>query len=323
MSASYKNVSEHSLDDLKHYHREATNFFASELMMLKEVIPKITDERQTKAALLLISCTQTGAALLQLANQTDSFTTESIMLSRAFMEKITNFCYASICDEKEYRAFILHPIYKHYYNVTRLREEDLDFDTTSELDTTFLDEKVKARKEKQEKLKNIPIVREALEMFSLRKSNKPSWTNKSLDQRIEEIGKWGNLPWTNKNLNQRIEVIEKWGKLLDVFFTLSKLQYYSDASEALHGSLYGCSYGVGAFDPEFDREKEGELDKKLYKDSACNLLHLGMLIHETFTLISYSADIKEIWGHSYDNRGMALNLHFHILEKKIPGLDKK
>jgi hypothetical protein len=107
-----------------------------------------------------------------------------------------------------------------------------------------------------------------------------------------------------------------------VFFTLSKLQYYSDASEALHGSLYGCSYGVGAFDPEFEREKEGELDKKLYKDSACNLLHLGMLIHETFTLISYSADIKELWNHSYNNRGAALNLHFHILEKKIPGLDK-
>jgi len=296
---SYKSVSEHSLDDLKHYHREATNFFASELMMLKEVIPRITNERQTKAALLLISCTQTGAALLQLANQTDSFTTESIMLSRAFMEKITNFCYASICDAKEYRAFILHPIYKHFHNAGMLKEEDLDFDT---LDTTFLVDRVSARKEKQEKLKKIPIVKEALAMFSETKSN---------------------LPWTKKNLNQRIKVIEKWGKLLDVFFTLNKLQYYSDASEALHGSLYGCVYGVGVFDPEFNQEIESELDKKLYKDSACNLLHLGMLIHETFTLINYSADIKELWSHSYDNRGMALSLLFHILERKIPSLGKK
>ena len=127
---SYKSISGHSLEDLKHYHREAKNFFAAELMMLKEVIPKITDERQTKAALLLISCTQTGAALLQLANQTDSFTTESIMLSRAFMEKITNFCYVSICDEKEYRAFILHPIYKHYHYVGSIkRKDDIDFES--------------------------------------------------------------------------------------------------------------------------------------------------------------------------------------------------
>lgn len=291
----YKSISGHSLDDLKHYHREATNFFASELMMLKEVIPKITDERQAKAALLLISCTQTGAALLQLANQTDSFTTESIMLSRAFMEKVTNFCYVSICDEKEYRAFILHPIYKHYHYVGSIkREDDIDFEN--------LEEGQKLRKEKQEKLKKVAIVQEALQIFS---------------------DKNPKMNWTKKTLNQRIEALEQWGKFLDVFFRLSKIQYYSDASEALHGSLYGCSYGVGAFDPEFDRDKDGELDKKLYKDSACNLLHLGMLIHETFTLINYSSDIKEIWEHSYNNRGMALNLHFHILEKKIPGLDKK
>lgn len=288
----YKSVSSHSLEDLKHYHREATNFFAAELMILKEVIPKITDERQAKAVLLLISCTQTGAALLQLANQTDSFTTESIMLSRAFMEKITNFCYVSICDEKEYRAFILHPIYKHYHYVGSIKLED-DFDR--------LEENQKSRKEQQDKLKKVAIVQEALQIFS---------------------DKNPNMNWTKKNLNQRIEALEKWGKFLDIFFRLSKTQYYSGASEALHGSLYGCGYGIGAFDPDFDRNKEDELNKKLYKDSACNLLHLGMLIHETFTLINYSTDIKKIWEHSYNNRGMALNLHFHILEKKIPGLGK-
>lgn len=291
----YKDVSPHSLADLKKYHNEATQFFTSQLIMLKEIIPKITDERQSNAALLLISCTQTGAALIQLANQTDSFTSESVMLSRAFMEKITNFCYVSICDEKEYRAFILHPIYKHYHNVGSIqREDDINLDQ--------LEESVKVRTEKQEKLKQISIVQEALKMFS---DTKPY------------------LNWTNKKLHERIEVIAKWGKLMDVFFTLSKLQYYSDASEALHGSLYGCTYRLGVFDPDFDRNKPEELDKKLYKENACVLLDLGMLIHEAFTLISYSADIKEMWGHSYNNRRQALNLQFHILGKKIPGLDKK
>ena len=317
----YKSVSGHSLAALKEYHHEATNFFASEIMMLKEIIPKIADERQSKAALLLISCTQTGAALLQLANQTDSFTSESVMLSRAFMEKIINFCYVSVCDDKEYRAFILHPIYKQYYNMGRLKEEDVMLDEESNLDKDFLLERHKARKERQEKLKSIPIVREALEIFSLKrsvdKSKKQEWINKSLDERLEEIGEWGHVSWTNKSLSQRIEVIEKAEKCMDVFFALSKRQYYADASEALHGSLYGCSYGVGAFDPDFDSTKEGELDKKLFKDSALNLLHLGMLIHETFTLISYSLDIKELWDHSYNNRGMALNLHHEIIEKKI------
>jgi hypothetical protein len=142
----------------------------------------------------------------------------------------------------------------------------------------------------------LSIVQEALSIFS------------------ETKGHWN---WTRKTLGQRIDVIVEWGKLLDVFFTLSKLEYYSDASEALHGSLYGCTFNIGIFDPDFAHRKEGELEKRLYKDNACVLLHLGMLIHESFTLISYSNDIREFWEHSYMNRGNALNLLYHILGKKL------
>jgi len=98
--------------------------------------------------------------------------------------------------------------------------------------------------------------------------------------------------------------------------TINKLQYYSDASETLHGSLYGCTYDIGVFEPGFDHRKKEELGKKLYKDNTCILLHLGMLIHESFTLISYSNDIKELWDYSYRNRNNALNLLFHVLEIK-------
>lgn len=276
----------HSLEDLKRFHNEAKEFFASELMLLKEVIPKINDERLLKPTVLLISCGQTGAALLQLANQIDCFSAESVMLARAFIEKIINFCYVGVCDEKEYRAFLLHPIYKHYHDVGSLKMED-NFEEATKL--------IEGREKKQELLKKTPIVQEALKMFS---ETKPY------------------LPWTKKNLSDRINVIEKWGKLLDVFFTISKLEYYSNASESLHGSLYGCTYGIGAFDTDFDPSDEEKLNKKLYKDNACVLLHLGMLIHETFTLISYSNEIKVIWKYSYDNRGQALNLLLHVLEKK-------
>jgi hypothetical protein len=277
----------YSIDDLKNYHDEATQFFGSELILLKEVISKIKDDRLSKAAMLLISCGQTGAALIQLINQIDNFNSESVMLARSFMEKMTNFCYVSLCDEKEYRAFILHPIYKYYHNVGSPKMED---------DLKFIAEDLAARKEKQEKLKEKPIVQEALTMFSETNSH---------------------LNWTKKTLGQRIAVIEKWGKLMDVFFTINKLNYYSDASEVLHGSLYGCTYDIGVFEPDFDLKKNEELNKKRYKDSTCIFLHLGMLIHESFTLISYSTDIKELWSYSYKNRNNALNLLFHVLERKI------
>ena len=127
----YSMVSTRSLDDLKRFHNEAVQFFASELMLLKEAIPRIKDDRLGKAAVLLSGCGQTGAALLQLASQTDSFTRESSMLARSFMETITNFCYVGVCDEKEYRAFILHPIYRHFHNLGMAKIEE-DFDSILE-----------------------------------------------------------------------------------------------------------------------------------------------------------------------------------------------
>jgi len=283
----------HSLENLKHYHNEAIQFFGSELMLLKEAIPEITNERLSKAAILLIRCGQTGEALLQLSTQVDTHTTNAAMLARSFMETITNFCYVGVCDEKEYRAFILHPIYKHYHNVGIPKMEDhLDLDR---IEKSALEFDI-MRKEKQEKLKKVPIVREALTTFSETKKN---------------------LRWTKKNLEQRITTLEKWGKFMDCIFTLNKFEYYSDASEALHGSLYGCTYSVGAFDSEFGHTSEEELNKKLYKDNTCMLLHLGTLIHESLTLISYSDNIDEIYGHSYNNRTAALNLLFHVIGKKI------
>lgn len=281
------NPKTHSLEDLKRYHFEASQFFASELMLLKEAVPKIVDERLGKTAVLLISCGQTGAALLQLANQIDTFSSETIMLARAFMEKITNFCYVGVCDDKEYRAFLLHPIYKHYHNVAKPKIED---------DLNLIAENTKARKDNQEKLKKISIVQEALALFSETKTH---------------------LNWTKKTLSQRIDVIKERGKLFDVFFTINKFQYYSDASETLHGSLYGCTNDIGVFNPEFDYSSQEKINEKLFKDSACILLHLGMLIHESFTLISYSNDIEEIWTNSYKNRGQALNLLYFVLGKDI------
>ncbi|SDH36806.1 hypothetical protein SAMN04487996_13439 [Dyadobacter soli] len=45
---------------------------------------------------------------------TDYFTSESVILARSFIEKVTNFCYASLFDSEEYRAFVLHPLFKRY-----------------------------------------------------------------------------------------------------------------------------------------------------------------------------------------------------------------
>jgi len=282
----------HSLDDLKQYQNEAKQFFTAQLWMLKAVIPMITDDRISKTSTLLLSAGHTGSALLELSDRTESFAGEQIMLARSVMEKVTNFIYASICDEDEYRAFVLHPIYKHYHLAGSYNMADCFGKTPAEIE---------ARLENQKNLKKIPVGQEALTIFS---ETKP------------------NLKWTKKTMDERISAITKWGKLLDVFFFFCKSEYYADASEALHGSLYGCTFDTGVLAPGFADiiNKPDEINKKLYKDSACVLLHLGGLIHESFTLISYSSKIEELWKHSYDNRRNAFNLLLHVLEAKSLGV---
>jgi hypothetical protein len=285
----------HSLKTLKHFHKEAIQFFGAELMLMKDVLPEIKDGKLDKPAILLISCGQTGEALIHLAVHVDTFSGQTVMLARAFMEAITNFVYLGICDEKEYRAFMLHPLYRQYHNVRLTQMED-DWDAEN------IGTHLKAKEGKQKELKEIPIVREALAMFSETKSH---------------------LNWTKTSLGDRIDAINKWGKLLDVFFTLCKNRYYSDASEVIHGSLYGCTYGIGALEREFDHTNTEKLEKKLYRDNICVLLHLGMLVHEAFTLISYTNKIKKIWDHSFRNRNQALNFLYLVQEKKIPGFDEE
>lgn len=274
----------HSLDDLVKYHKEAQRFFAAELAIMKEAIPLVSDQRLGRAAILLMSAGQTGTALLGLAGEVQVFTGEVAMLARAFMEKVTNFCYLGVCDNEEFRAFELHPAYKYYHNASMARLED-----------SLSSDPIRAYKlgqERQEKLKTKPIVQEALKVFSETKHY---------------------LNWTKKTLDMKIDAITASGKMLDIFFTMCKYHYYSDASEALHGSLYGSTFNIGVFDPELDRNDPQALDRKLHKDVTCTLLHLGMLIHESLNLISTSSEIEDQLEHSSNNRLSALNLLFEVL----------
>ena len=83
------------------------------------------------------------------------------------------------------------------------------------------------------------------------------------------------------------------------------------------------TYNAGVFNPDFEHAKENELEKKLYKDSTCILLHMGMLIHESFTLILYTNNIKDLWNCSYKNRNQALSLLYHVLGKKVGKSESK
>lgn len=132
-----------------------------------------------------------------------------------------------------------------------------------------------------------------------------------------------SLNWSKKSLIQKIDIIRESGKVLDTFFTLSQMRYYSNSSESLHGSLYGSTLDIGFFEQGFDHTDTQKINDRSYRENTTVLFHLGTLIHEVFTAISHKDDIQELWNHSYKNRNMGFNLLLHSLGVEFKHIQDK
>ena len=99
--------------------------------------------------------------------------------------------------------------------------------------------------------------------------------------------------WTSKSLKKRISTILKNSKLEPVIFMTNVLSIYEDASEAVHGSLYGCSFQGGFYYPNVNNINPTEGNKNLHKDTAFLLWCLALLFHQTILLISEKNHIDE------------------------------
>jgi hypothetical protein len=80
---------------------------------------------------------------------------------------------------------------------------------------------------------------------------------------------------------------------------------------------------IGFFEENFDYNNVENINKRSYRENTTVLLHLGILIHEVFTLISHTENIEKLWKHSYNNRNLGLNLLFHSLGIQLKDRNKK
>jgi hypothetical protein len=68
---------------------------------------------------------------------------------------------------------------------------------------------------------------------------------------------------------------------------------YEDASEAVHGTLYGCSFQGGFYNPNFDHTNPVEAHKNLQKYTTMLLWDLVLLFHQAILLTSERNNIDE------------------------------
>lgn len=137
---------------------------------------------------------------------------QAYIICRALLERTINFCYLLYADNEEYENFVLYTYNKAGRSLSMKAEVDGD---------TF---------------------------FSLDYSGKDSiseFTKSAMDKFTSSKGK--EIPrWTKLNIDKRAKYLkEKTGHNLFVHLTM----IYPDASEAIHGTLYGALFHFGTFVP--------------------------------------------------------------------------
>lgn len=248
------------------------NFFYSQLALLEKLyqyqfteLKHLDHTRLGTLYPLLFSIHHTGTSIGILSSHLHL--NECYMLARSFLERLINYIYLLSCNEEEYSRYIAYTKQKAY------RVLDRSF--------TAGDSKVRLTWSGSIDLEKEPELKEAVDMFT------------------SETGKL-KTRWTSQRLSEMLESIASIGGLEIGYLIFAILGIYDDASEALHGTLYGSTFHVGTFTGKKPATKN-ELKKTWYEQFSALFLMLGSCIHTLIQDFHEVAVIESIMNESAQN----------------------
>ncbi len=214
--------------DYDQIYKRVQEYYVQQVLLTKELYEyqfneweNITNLRIKSLYHLLMSIYITGNAINLLA--LNNFLSESYMLARALLEKLINYMYVLVCEEDEYQKYLNYTKQKGYRILNR--------------SFTVGDQKAELKWSGAVNLDDNPELREAVNQFTSAKGKAiPRWTSLSIAKRLNVIRDKGNM---------KIEGL-----------MLSTLGIYDDASEALHGTLYGSTFQYGFFEGKLPTKVE-------------------------------------------------------------------
>lgn len=240
-------------------------YLFAQTSILKNVVKKRINNKSDKIKVLLASSCNTATAICLLGNENEYFYNEMIILSRGYIEKLINYCYLTVCDEKEYQNYIKHSIQKSYRKLDRSIKVG--------------NHKISVSYSGKEAIKTDRIL-EALNEFT--------------SQHGKEI-----THWTKMSIEERLNVISEKTKINIGIFMLNTLSIYEDASESLHGTLYGASFHTWKYQPNIKSLED--INKNTFKNSSLLFLQLGSMINEIIAHIGTFIELNDFVSPSIKN----------------------
>jgi hypothetical protein len=248
------------------------DFFMSQLDLLEKLykhqftkLKHLDDARVGKLYPLLFSIHHTGISISLLSSHLH--TNECYILARSFLERLIIYIFLLSCDESEYSRYLAYTKQKGYRVLNR----------------SFVvgDSEVRLKWSGIIDLEKEPDLKQAVDTFT------------------SETGK-PKTKWTSKRLSEMVQSIASRGKLEIGYLMFAKLWIYEDASEALHGTLYGSTFHVGTSIGKIPSSKE-ELKKTWNEQFSALFLTLGTCMHTLMQAFHKVANVDDIISNSKNN----------------------
>lgn len=248
----------------KYYHKQSD--LLEEMYKYQfEELKKNPNERVDSLYLLLYSMYDTAQSVGILA--VNHKINECYMLSRVLLERIVNYIFLLYCEEEDYKRYLAYTKQKSYRNLNRnikVGELIAGIKWTGKID-----------------LDNDPSLKKAVDLFTSKKGNPISgWRNKTIDQMLLVI-------------SQRSEIDIK-------PLMLGKLAIYDDASEAMHGTLYGTIFQIGLFSTGNIKTKR-QIASSIHGQLSLLFFALGSCIDTLIVAINKVFSVEEIKERSKEN----------------------
>ena len=175
---------------------------------------------------------------------------QAYIVSRALLERLTNFCFLQLCTDPEFSDYVDYSLNKAGRSLDRSIEAN---------------GQVKAR---------IALNGGDFEL--------PPEISAAIAKFTSERGR-EKTRWTNVSLPDRAAVIE--AKLGNTGLFMSLLTIYADASEALHGTLYGAAFHLGTYQASPPHD-QANLDQHRHQTLSALYLMAGGGIDTLFSLLA-------------------------------------
>lgn len=248
------------------------NFFNNQLALLENLyqyqfteLKHLDSTRLGALYPLLFSIHHTGLSINLLSRHLHL--KECYILARSFLESLITYTYILSCEEEEYSRYLAYTKQKAYRVLNR--------------SFTVGASKVRLRWTGSIELEKEPELKKALELFTSEKGKrKTRWTSHSLSEMLESIASRGGLGIG--------------------YLMFAILGIYDDASEALHGTLYGSIFHIGTFAGKTPASKN-ELKKTWNEQFSALSLMLGCCIHTLIYAFHKVAAVKRILKESTEN----------------------